>query len=98
MASQMPAEWRDKIAHGRLELGASVLMGGDPPPEHFEQPKGVSVHLAVDSAEEAERVFRALSENATVRMPIAETFWAHRFGLLVDQFGIAWMVSCEKRS
>ena len=47
--------------------------------------------------EEAERLFAALSENAEIRMPMAETFWAKRFGMLVDQFGVPWMVNCEKK-
>jgi PhnB protein len=45
---------------------------------------------------EADRIFNALSENGTVHMPIGETFWAIRFGMLVDRFGIPWMVNCEK--
>lgn len=45
---------------------------------------------------EAERIFRALEENAKVTMPLGETFWAVRFGMLVDRFGIPWMVNCEK--
>ncbi|MGZ3362940.1 MAG: VOC family protein, partial [Xanthobacteraceae bacterium] len=45
---------------------------------------------------EAERVFHALAESGTVRMPIQETFWAKRFGMLVDRFGTPWMINCEK--
>jgi uncharacterized glyoxalase superfamily protein PhnB len=44
---------------------------------------------------EAERIFQALSENGKVHTPIGQTFWAERFGMLVDQFGIPWMVNCE---
>lgn len=71
-------------------------MGGDAPPDHYQAPKGVTVTLGIDDPAEAERVFQALSENGTVTMPIAETFWARRFGMLVDQFGIPWMVNCER--
>ena len=46
--------------------------------------------------EEADRLFDALSVKGTINMPIQETFWAHRFGMLVDQFGTPWMVNCEK--
>ena len=45
---------------------------------------------------EAERIFKALAENGTVQMPLQETFWALRFGVLVDQFGIPWLINCEK--
>ena len=51
-------------------------MGGDPPPSHYQPPKGITVMLGIDDPAEAERVFRALSEGGTVTMPIAETFWA----------------------
>jgi len=50
----------------------------------------------VDSIAEAERLFNALVQNATVLMPLQETFWAARFGMLVDQFGVPWMINCER--
>jgi PhnB protein len=96
MAGQTPAEFRDKVMHTRLIAGNAVLMGSDAPPDRFQKTQGVTVALGVDSAEEAERIFQALAENGTVTMPIAETFWAVRFGMLTDQFGTPWMINCEK--
>jgi PhnB protein len=96
MRDQSPAEFHGKIAHISLTVGDKVLMGGDAPPNRYEPPKGLSVILSVDDAADAERVFKALSENGTATMPIAETFWALRFGMLVDQFGIPWMINCER--
>ena len=96
MADQVAPDWKDKIMHISLAVGDQVLMGSDAPPSHYEKPQGISVSLNIDAVDEAERVFRALSENGTVRMPIQETFWARRFGMVVDQFGIPWMVNCEK--
>ena len=96
MAEHVSPEWRDKIIHARLTLGNNVLMGSDTPPEHYSKPQGFSVALHTADTAEAERVFHALAENGTVQMPIQETFWAHRFGMLVDQFGIPWMVNHEK--
>ena len=58
--------------------------------------KGIMVTLGVDDPAEAERIFRALSEKGTVQMPIQKTFWAERFGMLVDQFGTPWMINCEQ--
>ena len=58
-------------------------------------PQGFSVNIAVEDPAEAERMFHALSENGTVAMPIQQTFWAERCGMLTDQFGIPWMVNCE---
>ena len=96
MAADTPAEWHNRIVHARLVTGDTALMGSDSPPEYFEQPKGFSVSLQVDRPEEADRIFNALAENGTVQMPIGETFWASRFGMLVDQFGIPWMVNCDR--
>ncbi len=96
VAKEVPPEWQKKIIHARLNVGDQVLMGSDAPPDRYERSKGFSVMLGVKEPAEAERVFRALSEKGSVTMPIQETFWAHRFGMLVDQFGIPWMVNCEK--
>jgi PhnB protein len=94
--AQVPPEWRDKILHARLTIGDQVLMASDAPPGRYDQPKGFSVSIQIKDPAEAERIFQALSENGTVQMPIAETFWAARFGMLVDRFGIPWMVNCER--
>ena len=95
-AEHVPAEWRNKIMHARLILGDEVLMASDAPPDHYESMKGFSVTLGVDDPADAERIFHALAENGTVRMPIQQTFWAARFGMLVDQFGTPWMINCEQ--
>jgi len=96
MAEQTPQAWRGKIAHARMSIGDAVLMGGDPPPEHYQAPQGFHVTLNVDDPKEAERVFHTLAEGGKVTMPIAETFWARRFGMLADKFGTPWMINCEK--
>jgi len=92
----VPAEWSRKILHARLVAGDKVLMGSDAPPGRFQQPQGFSLSLTIDNPAEAERLFHALAENGTVHMPLAKTFWAARFGMLVDRFGIPWMINCEK--
>jgi PhnB protein len=94
-ANQMPPEWRNKIIHARLNVGDFVLMGSDAPPDHYQEPQGFSISLGIGDPAEAERVFHALAKGGTVKMPIQQTFWAVRFGMLVDQFGIPWMVNCE---
>ncbi|TLY58740.1 MAG: VOC family protein [Gammaproteobacteria bacterium] len=95
---QVPAEWRNKIMHARLVVGDAVLMGSDAPPEHHKTPQGFSVSIHVTDPSEAERVFRALADNGNVTMPMAATFWAQRFGMLVDKFGTPWMVNCPLAS
>jgi PhnB protein len=96
MAEQTPPELRGKIMHTRLIVGDNVLMGSDAPAERYEEPKGFSISLGIETPEEAERVFKSLSANGKVTMPLQETFWAQRFGMFVDQFGTPWMINCEK--
>jgi len=86
----------NRIMHARLKVGDRLLMGGDAPPQFASKPQGFCVNIMVDNPTEAERIFRELGEGGVVRMPIAETFWARRFGMLIDKFGIPWMVNCEK--
>lgn len=98
MAEQAAPEWRDKIMHVSLKVGEQVLMGSDSPPEYREKPQGFAVTINVDDPAQAERLFHALTEGGMVRMPLQQTFWALRFGMLVDRFGIPWMVNCEGKA
>jgi PhnB protein len=95
-ADHSPSETQDLIIHARLIVSDSVLMGSDSPPDMFQQPQGIHVSLLYDDNAEAERIFNALAQNGQVQMPFEETFWAHGFGMCVDQFGTPWMVNCEK--
>jgi PhnB protein len=96
MAEQAPGGWRDKILHATFALGDQILTGGDEPPASYKKPQGFSLLLNIDAAEEADRVFELLAENGEVQMPLHETFWAQRFGMLVDRFGIPWMINCGR--
>ncbi|MBW4580263.1 MAG: VOC family protein [Tildeniella nuda ZEHNDER 1965/U140] len=95
MAEQTPPEKLDKIMHVSLTVGDTVLMGSDAPPNYFEKPQGFSVSLVFTDPGEAERIFNALAENGTVQMPLQATFWAARFGMVVDRFGTPWMINCD---
>ena len=94
----MPAEWGKKILHARLVIGDTYLMASDAPPDRYEKPKGFSVSLVLTDPAEAERIFNALAKDGTIQMPLEPTFWAARFGMLVDRFGIPWMINCEQPS
>ena len=94
--THVPAEWRKKILHARLVFGDNVLMASDAPPGRFERMQGFSVSLVLKDPDEAERIFNAFANGGTVRMPLGETFWAIKFGMLTDRFGTPWMVNCEK--
>lgn len=96
MAGQAPAGWENKLMHARMNIGGMILMGSDAPPERYQLPQGISISLTVKDVAESERVFAELSENGNVQMAIQKTFWSASFGMLVDQFGIPWMVNCEQ--
>ena len=95
MAGDVPADWSDKVMHGSLRLGGQVLMGGDVAPERYEVPKGFSLSIQIKSAADAERIFHELARDGDVVVPLEKTFWAERFGMLVDRFGIPWLINCE---
>lgn len=95
---QVPENWRKKIIHARMKIGDAILMASDAPPDRYSKPNGFSLSLGVKTAAEAEKAFYALAEKGTVTMPLAETFFAPRFGMVTDQFGIPWMVICEQRN
>jgi PhnB protein len=92
----VPAEWREKIMHGRLLIGDDVLMASDSPPEYQKKQQGFYVSLQFKEVAEGERIFNALAEGGEIAMPFGKTFWAAGFGMCTDQFGIPWMVNCEE--
>jgi uncharacterized glyoxalase superfamily protein PhnB/uncharacterized protein YndB with AHSA1/START domain len=93
---QMPPEVRDRVMHARLQVGERLLMGGDAPPGMHTKPQGFCANVMVDDPGDAERIFRGLADGGAISMPMTETFWARRFGMLTDKFGVPWMVNCEK--
>ena len=95
MADHAPADWQDKVMHGSLTIGDQTLMGADATPDQYEEPKGFSLSLQIKSEADAERIFNDLASDGRVVMPLEKTFWAARFGMLVDRFGIPWMINCE---
>lgn len=97
MADQLPEEFAHRIMNAQLELpGGTFLYAGDAPSHiPYEGIKGVSIALNYDSVEEAEAVFNALAEGGKVTMPFSPTFWAKKFGMLIDPFGVAWIINGE---
>lgn len=88
---------KDLIANICMKIGDSMLMASDcPPGMPFEPMQGCAVAISADDAAHAERMFAALGEGGKVTMPMQETSWALRFGMLSDRFGIHWMVNCDK--
>jgi PhnB protein len=99
MAEQIPKEFADRILNAQLELpGGALLFAGDAPSHvPYEGIKGVSIVLNFDTVEEAESIFNRLAEGGRVTMPFSPTFWAVKFGMLVDKYGVAWIINGEPR-
>jgi PhnB protein len=92
--AHVPPEMKDKVLHACISMNGTELMASDAACGN-KTPQGFSVALHVNDPAEAERVFHALGEGGKVEMPIQQTFWAERFGSLVDRYGISWMVNCD---
>ena len=92
--SSVKPDWKDLVLHARMSLGGTELMGADIP--QAEAMRSAYLTLLVDSDAEAERVFAALAGGGQILMPIAETFFATRFGQVRDRFGVNWMILRER--
>lgn len=87
---------RDKLMHVALPVGADVLMASDVPESLGRKlVTGNNAYIAVqaDSKDEAGRIFKALTADGQVEMPIADQPWGDYYGSLTDKFGVGWMVS-----
>lgn len=85
----------DKVMHASLRIGDSTIMASDGQCRGSARFDGIALSLVADDDAHAERLFTALSAGGQVQMPLAQTFFASRFGMLADRFGVAWMVVCE---
>jgi PhnB protein len=96
MADQTPPGSADRIMHARLLLDGGTLMASDAMAgPDYQGMKGFSLSLGYSQVDEAKRVFDALAEGGRVTMPFQKTFWAEGFGMLVDRFGMSWMINVE---
>jgi PhnB protein len=94
-AGEMPPEQQGKIMHAVLQVGDQLIFGADAPPEWRTKPEGFSVSVNLTDGDQARRVFEALAEGGTVKMPLGPTFWSKGFGMLVDRYEIPWMVNVD---
>jgi len=95
-SSEIPPEWRDAVLHARIEIGETILLGADIPPDRFQPMRSAYLTLMLDSVDEAERIHALLADGGEIFMPMAETFFAHRFSMLRDRFGTSWMLLHER--
>ena len=86
----IPADWKDKVLHARIEIGATVLMGADIPAA--EPMRSAYLALTLDREADAERVYALLAEGGEIFMKMEKTFFANRFAMLRDRFGTSWML------
>jgi PhnB protein len=89
----MPAGFEEKVMHVSFRIGETTLMASDGRCEGEAKFEGFSLSIVVPDEAEADRVFAALAEGGKVEMPLMKTFWAPKFGMLEDRFGVGWMVS-----
>jgi PhnB protein len=97
----LPEEAKSQLAHANLVAGGASLMGSDSimgcdGSEQIDGRNDTTVNIAVETVEEAERVFAAMSAGGTVQMPLMETSWSHRFGMFQDRYGKPWMINFQK--
>jgi PhnB protein len=82
----------DAVIHVSMDVAGGELIGNDVPADRFQPIRSSYLYLAVDSAAAAETVFSALADGGQVTIPLAETFFATRFGQLRDRFGVLWTI------
>lgn len=82
----------DKVMHCHFKIGTSSLMASDGMCQGKSQFSGISLTISLPDIATAETIFTALSEGGQVQMPLTKTFYAERFGMVADQFGVSWMI------
>lgn len=91
-------EHKNNVMHAEFKAGDMYFMASDSMPE---QPliagNNVTLSISLNDNGVQDTIFAKLSDGGTVTMPLQDTFWGARFGMLTDKFGINWMLNCEKK-
>jgi PhnB protein len=82
----------NKVMHASLRIGDAVVMASDGMAQGKPEFKGFSLSVDAKDEADADRKFAALADGGQVQMPLGETFFARRFGMVADKFGVGWMV------
>ena len=88
--ANIPEERKDDILHAQMQLGGAILMGADIP--NAQPMRSAYLTLELESAEEAERIYKVLTDGGEIFMKMEQTFFAVRFAMLRDKFGASWML------
>jgi len=86
----IPADWQQKVLHARITIGSTVLMGADIP--QAEPMRSAYLTLTVDTEDDAERIYRVLTDGGEIFMKMEKMPFANRFAMLRDRFGASWML------
>ena len=100
-ASQLKPGLEEKIFHATFRIGSTEIMASDCGCEHSPADTtfaGFSLAIRVETPEKAERFFAALSEGGRIQMPLQETIFAARYGIVIDRFGVSWKIMTGSKS
>jgi PhnB protein len=92
----IPAGFETKIMHATFRIGDTDIMAADGNSNNPPKFDGFSLSLTLKTPEQAERAFNALSEGGQVSLPLTQTFFSPKFGMLTDRFGVPWMLMVEQ--
>jgi PhnB protein len=90
--SMVTPQSKDKVMHAAVDIGDATVLISDGECAGQTNFTGFSLVISASNEAEADKVFGALADGGQVRMPMAKTFFAKRFGMLADKFGVGWMV------
>jgi PhnB protein len=91
-------EYKQRLIHSEFKAEGIHFMATDGRPDDKPAP-GSNISLAINFTDEKEQqtIFDALAEGGTVIMPLGDSFWGARFGMLADRYGVHWMLNCQKQ-
>jgi PhnB protein len=90
----------EKIFHATFRIGDTQIMASDCGCENSRTEifGGFSLAIRVETPEKAERIFKALSDGGRILIPMMETFFAARYGIVIDRFGVSWKIIAESKT
>jgi PhnB protein len=94
---EVTAETANRVMHANFRSSGVSFMASDASPNKVYGEGPISLSVSSSDLAEAERVFNTLAAGGNVEMPMTDTFWGAKFGMLTDKYGIDWMVSCHNR-
>ena len=90
---EIPEVLKDRVLHAQFRSGDMYFMASDAMPGDDVKPGNITLSLDLKDADQQTRIFNAFADGGQVPMPLEETFWGARFGMVIDRFGIPWMLN-----